>query len=221
MSAAMRKRSSAMTLIGVPGRSLSLGGESRSDSLSGREVGWGERSAISSFPQDYGPKVNFKHQKVKLGSFNGLPPFSKPLIERMHQSVPELCHFVPVELCTLEYSPKRGSAIDPHLDDEWLWGERLVTLNLLSSTILTFSNPPLTVEVLVPLPRRALTVVSGPARHMWLHSIQRQHIVSRRVGITMRELSCDFLPGGKEEEMGKQVLEIAMDFQGQPINFRK
>ena len=176
---------------------------------------------ISSFPQDYGPKVNFKRQKVKLGNFNGLPPFSKPLIERMHQSVPELCDFVPVEVCTLEYSPKRGSAIDPHLDDEWLWGERLVTLNLLSSTILTFSNPPLTVEVLVPLPRRALMVVSGPARHMWLHSVQRQHIVSRRVGITMRELSCDFLPGGKEEEMGKQVLEIAMDFQGQPINFRK
>lgn len=162
--------------------------------------------------------MNFKRQKVKLGSFNGLPPFSKPLVERMHQSVPELHDFVPVELCTLEYCPTRGSAIDPHLDDEWLWGERLVTLNLLSPTILTFSYS--SIEVLVPLPQRALVVVSGPARHTWLHSIKRQHIVSRRVGITLRELSCEFLSGGKEEEMGKHVLEIATSFHGQPINFR-
>ena len=89
--------------------------------------------------QDYGPKVNFKRQKVKLGSFNGLPPFSERLVKRMQSEMEELRVFTPVELCNLDYSPERGSAIDAHMDDSWIWGERLVTLNLLSSTYLTFS----------------------------------------------------------------------------------
>jgi len=164
--------------------------------------------------------VNFKRQKVKLGHFNGLPAFSKVLVERMNSSMPELQDFVPVELCALEYCPERGSAIDPHLDDEWLWGERLVTLNLLSPTLLTFSLPSCATEILVPLPQRSLVVVGGPARHSWLHSIKRQHIVSRRVGVTLRELSSEFLVEGKEEEVGRIILEIAGSFQGQPTNCR-
>ena len=39
-----------------------------------------------------------------------------------------------MELCNLWYDPQRGAAIDPHKDDAWLWGERLVTLNLLTDT---------------------------------------------------------------------------------------
>lgn len=35
---------------------------------------------------------------------------------------PILEDFRPVEQCNLDYSPERGSAIDPHLDDAWLWG---------------------------------------------------------------------------------------------------
>lgn len=49
--------------------------------------------------------------------------------------------FFPVELCNLEYVPERGSAIVPHLDDSWLWGERLVLLNLESETKMTFTLP--------------------------------------------------------------------------------
>ena len=164
--------------------------------------------------------MNFKRQKLKLGSFNGLPAFSKAMVERMNHSVPELQDFVPVELCTLEYCPNRGSAIDPHLDDEWLWGERLVTLNLLSSTLLAFSLSSCSSEILVPLPQRSLVVVRGPARHSWAHAIKRQHIVSRRVGVTLRELSHEFLTGGREEEMGRTILEIAGSFRGQPTNFK-
>ena len=84
--------------------------------------------------------MNFKRQKVKLGSFNGLPPFSERLVKQIQSEVEEVRGFTPVELCNLDYSPERGSAIDPHTDDDWIWGERLVTLNLLSPTYLTFSN---------------------------------------------------------------------------------
>ena len=91
--------------------------------------------------QDYGPKVNFKRQKLKLGSFCGLPPFSRPLVERMRGLVDTLADFTPVELCNLDYQPERGAQIEAHRDDSWLWGERLVTVNLLSPVLLTFTYP--------------------------------------------------------------------------------
>ncbi|KAJ1185256.1 hypothetical protein NDU88_002050 [Pleurodeles waltl] len=74
--------------------------------------------------QDYGPNVNFKKQKLKIGHFSGLPGFSKDIVRRMEQ-YSALHGFQPVEQCNLDYDPQRGSAIDPHFDDWWLWGELL------------------------------------------------------------------------------------------------
>ena len=186
--------------------------------------------------QDYGPKVNFKRQKVKLGPFNGLPPFSKWIVRRMQDSVECLKDFTPVELCNLDYSPERGSAIDPHMDDDWLWGERLVTLNLLSHTYLTFSpalsnqptqdsslQNPLTglLRVSIPLPQRSLVIVQGSSRYHWQHSIRREHILSRRLATTLREVTVEFLPGGKSfDDLGRDILEAASRFDGTPVNFR-
>ncbi|MEE6468742.1 hypothetical protein FKM82_008362 [Ascaphus truei] len=89
--------------------------------------------------QDYGPKVNFKKQKLTVGNFTGLPKFSRVLWHRMKLHA-ILEGFMPVEQCNLDYSSDRGSAIDPHFDDSWLWGEHLVSLNLLSKTVLTMTN---------------------------------------------------------------------------------
>ncbi len=95
--------------------------------------------------QDYGAKVNFKKKKVKLGVFTGLPAYSQYLVERLQnklkQKNPESADFHPVELCNLEYVPDRGSAIVPHWDDRWLWGDRLVLLNLLSDTGMPVTRP--------------------------------------------------------------------------------
>ncbi|GFQ73360.1 alpha-ketoglutarate-dependent dioxygenase alkB homolog 4 [Trichonephila clavata] len=88
--------------------------------------------------QDFGPKINFKKKKAKIDNFKGFPCFSKSILERFKQ-FEELSDFFPVELCHLEYSPDRGSAIDPHIDDFWIWGERLVTINLASSTTITLT----------------------------------------------------------------------------------
>ncbi|XP_068126367.1 alpha-ketoglutarate-dependent dioxygenase alkB homolog 4 [Hyperolius riggenbachi] len=89
--------------------------------------------------QDFGPKVNFKKQKIRVGAFTGLPSFSKVLWERM-KTHKVLEGFLPVEQCNLDYNSDRGSAIDPHFDDSWLWGERLVSLNLLADTVLTMTH---------------------------------------------------------------------------------
>lgn len=121
-----------------------------------------------------------------------------------------------MEQCNLEYLPERGSAIDPHIDDEWLWGEQLITLNLLSDTFLTFVKEELNVEVRVPLPRLSLLIVSGAARHSWKHAIYRRDIYDRRIAITFRELSVEFRePGGGQHEIGEKLEQIACQFDGQ------
>lgn len=155
--------------------------------------------------QDFGPKVNFKKKKVNIGSFSGFPQFSRLVVDRF-RSVDSLRDFVAVELCHLEYTPERGSAIDLHLDDTWLWGERLVTLNLLHPTHLTLRLKE--TEVLVFLPRRSLVILTGPARYVWQHAIKREHVTSRRLAMTFRELSGEFLTGGPQETIGRTLLDI-------------
>lgn len=168
--------------------------------------------------QDFGPQVNFKKRKLKLDNFTGLPEFSKALVERMRSIVPALGDFQPVELCNLEYVPERGSSIDPHFDDIWVWGERLVTLNLLSESILTFSrNENDNIEVQVPLPRRSLIIVKGSARYNWKHAIKREDIVSRRIAITLRELAAEFCEGGQCSSIGRDLIKRALSFQGKSV----
>lgn len=91
--------------------------------------------------QDFGPKVNFKKQRVKADAFHGFPSYMPIVMNSFAAfSGDSMRGFEPVELCNLKYSPERGSCIDPHFDDFWLWGERLVTLNLRGATVLTFSR---------------------------------------------------------------------------------
>ncbi|BHF64324.1 alkB, alkylation repair 4 [Sparganum proliferum] len=181
------------------------------------------------YKQDYGAKVNFKKKRVALGAFTGLPSYSRKLVKRLHQRMretdPSFSEFYPVELCNLEYLPQRGAAIVPHLDDSWLWGERIVLLNLASETNMLFTLPMKTSSlsdspaaderdrykefsnkflpdevarlpprVTVHLPRRCLLIMSGPPRHLWLHEINRRDIKARRISLTLRELSYEYLP---------------------------
>ena len=197
----------------------------------------------------------------------------------MRSNVTSLNDFRCVELCNLCYEPDRGAAIDPHKDDEWLWGERLVTLNLLSDTaycmlhesaatdtseqqqvqktvssneqssplpcfsspiscidiqassfssktdlksfssvkspIITVSESQLSdVMIRIPLPRRSLVIIAGDARYTWLHSIRSEDIQSRRIGITFRELSSEFMEGGSRANEGQSLLATAETFKG-------
>lgn len=164
--------------------------------------------------QDYGPKVNFKKRKIKCDAFTGLPNYSKGFYERMlTQDI--MKDFKPVEMCNLDYDSKRGSLITPHYDDTWIWGDRLVTLNLLSDSILTFTHKDLNnIEVQVRMPRRCLIVVHGDARYRWKHEIHPEDITERRIALTMRELTPEFLPGGQNQDLGAGLLETALTFNG-------
>ncbi|KAF2359069.1 Oxoglutarate/iron-dependent dioxygenase, partial [Trinorchestia longiramus] len=101
------------------------------------EVPW-DTSQSGRLKQNYGPKCNFKKRKVKLDNFTGYPQFTKFLQDRF-QEVELLRDFHTVEQCSLDYTPSRGSSIDPHIDDCWIWGERIPTVSLMSDSVLTLT----------------------------------------------------------------------------------
>lgn len=74
--------------------------------------------------------------KLKHGDFRGFPEYSRFVQERF-KNMPLMTDFQTVEQCTLEYDPTKGASIDPHIDDCWIWGERVVTVNILGDSVLT------------------------------------------------------------------------------------
>lgn len=166
--------------------------------------------------QDFGIKINFKKQTIKTKYFTGMPMYSQPLIERLHTHR-LLKDFQSVELCNLDYRSERGSHIDPHIDDTWIWGERLITINLLSNTILCLipkdehSNK----IIYIPLPRRWMIVLYGDARYEYKHAIQRRHIHGRRVAVTFREFTSKNEKFYEEnKELYEKIVRISQRFTG-------
>ena len=162
--------------------------------------------------QDYGPKVSFLKKKVSVGNFGGFPSFAVDLFGRMLSKHPGLFDmFAPVEFCLLEYTPERGSYIRPHYDDMWIWGDRLVTVNLLSETALRltreFRIPPY--EIIIKMPARSLIVIRGEARYDWHHSINRYDIKARRIAMTWREFSEEIIKDEEHSDFVNQVFQLA------------
>lgn len=74
--------------------------------------------------------------KLAPGQFRGFPAYSS-FVQQRFKKVSLLDNFQTIEQCSLEYDPTKGASIDPHIDDCWIWGERVVTVNCLSDSILT------------------------------------------------------------------------------------
>ncbi|CCD68391.1 DNA N6-methyl adenine demethylase [Caenorhabditis elegans] len=87
--------------------------------------------------QDYGPKVNFKHKKVKTDTFVGMPEYADMLLNKMSEyDVKKLGNYQPFEMCNLEYEEVKKSAIEMHQDDMWIWGNRLIRYEFLFKKVL-------------------------------------------------------------------------------------
>lgn len=83
-------------------------------------LGW-DASQSGRRKKNYGPKVNFKKKKLAVGAkFEGFPPVTRFVRERL-RTVPVLSDFETIEECFLEYDKARGSHIEPHIDDCWIW----------------------------------------------------------------------------------------------------
>ncbi|KAI4489902.1 hypothetical protein M0804_004084 [Polistes exclamans] len=200
------------------------------------ELPW-EPSQSGRRKQNFGPKCNFKKRKLRLGTFNGFPKITE-FVQKKFNEVLILNNFQTVEQCTLEYNPKRGASIDPHIDDCWIWGERIVTVNVLGDSVLTMTpytksircynldcvenyssevdtkvEPPQEdVVVRLPMPAKSLMVLYGLARYNWEHSVLREDVTTRRVCLAYRELTPPYLKNGKHEKEASEILEKATNF---------
>ncbi|XP_066138129.1 alpha-ketoglutarate-dependent dioxygenase alkB homolog 4 [Euwallacea fornicatus] len=184
--------------------------------------------------QNFGPKTNFKGRKLRLGNFSGFPAFSK-FVQQKFEEVPLMQGFQTIEQCSLDYDPKRGSSIEPHVDDCWVWGERVVTVNLLSDSVLTLTPnehlerynldlvktyPPVlggfgnlvSAVIFVPMPRKSLIIMYGSARYDYEHRVVREDVKERRVCLAYREFTPIFLDGGECYQEGKVITEKAKKF---------
>eukprot|EP00796_Vickermania_ingenoplastis_P005124 gene5124-3678_t len=144
--------------------------------------------------QEYGPKKNFKKKKLKLPETRGVPLALKSLIDKAAKFARDCTgeEFRLAEASALEYTEARSSGFDPHIDDTWLWGKRILGANLLADCPFTFVGPSgFSVNVL--LPRGALFLMSGASRFEWMHGVHPDCISGRRISITMRELSDEIL----------------------------
>ncbi|KAM7354658.1 alpha-ketoglutarate-dependent dioxygenase alkB homolog 4 [Cochliomyia hominivorax] len=88
--------------------------------------------------QNFGPKTNFKKKKLQNGLFKGFPSTTRFIQDKL-KTEKLLNNFQTIEQCSLEYDPTKGAAIDPHIDDCWIWGERVVTVNCLGDSVLTLT----------------------------------------------------------------------------------
>lgn len=117
----------------------------------------------------------------------------------MEQFKASMATFCPIEVNILSYEESKGSNIASHFDDFWLWGERIIGLNLLSDTVLTYTCPAKPSLVLqVPVPRRSLYLMSQSSRNEWMHGIFANDISGRRIVLTVRELTPEFMDFNKQ-----------------------
>ncbi|XP_016842423.1 alpha-ketoglutarate-dependent dioxygenase alkB homolog 4 [Nasonia vitripennis] len=184
--------------------------------------------------QNFGPKTNFKKKRLRMGNFIGFPESTK-FVQDKFNDVKELKNFQTIEQCSLEYDSQRGASIDPHIDDCWIWGERIVTVNILGDSVLTMtpyrgsSNkynldcveslqnqaaPEQNIVVRLPMPEGSLMVLHGAARYSWEHAVLREDINLRRICLAYREFTPPYLPDDKGNcnEESREILERALNF---------
>lgn len=54
-------------------------------------------------------------------------------------------------------------------------------------------------------------------RYDWQHAVRREDIEQRRIAVTLRELGPDFQPGGCDAAIGRELIERALTYAGEPI----
>uniref|UniRef100_UPI002ED70A02 DNA N6-methyl adenine demethylase n=1 Tax=Caenorhabditis elegans TaxID=6239 RepID=UPI002ED70A02 len=160
--------------------------------------------------QDYGPKVNFKHKKVKTDTFVGMPEYADMLLNKMSEyDVKKLGNYQPFEMCNLEYEEVKKSAIEMHQDDMWIWGNRLISINLINGSVMTLSNDNKSFLCYVHMPHRSLLCMADECRYDWKHGVLAHHIRGRRIALTMREAAKDFAEGGElYEKYGAELIRL-------------
>jgi len=142
-------------------------------------------------------KYNFPYLSEERCCFYGM-------IEEKLKQIKLLNDFKIAEIGNLFYDYSKGAHIEPHIDDCWIWGKRIVGINLLSDTKLTFSKAiefidqnnkkkEILFEIDIPIKKGDLYIMDDFSRYIWKHSVKQENINSNRLVITLREFEETFL----------------------------
>ena len=151
--------------------------------------------------QDFGPKINYKRKKVNFSKIQ-FPKYIFILEEKI-KGIKFLNNFKIRELGNLLYSANQGAHIEPHVDHSWIWGDRILGVNLISSTIMTFSielkilNLDFLFELNIPINVNSLYLMSGSSRYNWKHGVKSENIKTDRIVLTLREFDEKFYQDNK------------------------
>ena len=145
--------------------------------------------------QHYGFKYDYRARKVNYDMHIGeLPEWLKRLSHNLQKDgyMQEKADQVIVN----EYKP--GQGISSHIDCEPCFKDTIVSLSLGSGCVMNFTNKfDKTKKIPVWLAPRSIVVLSGEARHDWLHGIParksdewdgQKHERQRRVSLTFRKV---------------------------------
>ena len=173
--------------------------------------------------QDFGPKINYKKRKIKYereGGLSLLPDNLKSLITEKLKNIKskslglDLGDFQVAGVGNLFYSHRYGSHIESHIDDFWVWGPRIIGINLLSDTVMTFSidvtsdnNEKFLFEIDFPIKPGELYIMSSKARYIWKHGIKKENIIADRIVVTVREYEDTFKNNFDNQKLKKEKKE--------------
>ena len=172
--------------------------------------------------QHFGPRMNFRKQRMNARGFEGLPEWAHELERRVRARAraevapaglaDALDAYVTTDAFVLRYEEARASNLDLHVDDTHAYGELILDLSLESDGWLTFldADPQCGVDrpfecVRARVPARSMALLFGPARYDWCHGIRALDIEGRRTSITLRTLGSSL----RSTEEGRDVMARA------------
>jgi alkylated DNA repair dioxygenase AlkB len=143
--------------------------------------------------QHYGYRYDYKARRVDRSMYLGpLPAFAIPTAERLVQQA--LMAKVADQLIVNEYLP--GQGITAHIDCEPCFGEQVAMVSLGWAYEMEFIDSETGEKRVIKLAPGSAVVVSGDARHKWLHQIKARKSDrgiprKRRVSLTFRNVILD------------------------------
>lgn len=120
--------------------------------------------------QHFGYRYSYKLGDKNLYPANPFPEWAKRLGRKLRED--GIFEEIPDQLIINDYQP--GQGIAHHIDREELFGDKIVSISLLSPYVMEFlkkKTKETRDKMKILLEPRSALVISGEARHEWLHGI--------------------------------------------------
>mmetsp|Transcript_59237 Transcript_59237/g.128128 ORF Transcript_59237/g.128128 Transcript_59237/m.128128 type:complete len:253 (+) Transcript_59237:78-836(+) len=157
--------------------------------------------------QEYGPAISDMMEVIVGAPRSPLPPACKALAARVSAEAAKLsledaerladptCNFLRVN----HYCEEGGGYMHKHMDSKKCFGPVIACCSLLADASMTFYDTkgnsfglaPIYDTAEVPVPRRSLYFMSGPARSQWQHGIRKDQCPRERLSLTFRTVRED------------------------------